>query len=256
MELELPVELAASYKSPTQRVRVITEAWGESNLYCTHCTSPRLSRAPHSTKAFDFACPQCDSHFQLKSQSRPITNRLADADYATMRQTILSGRTPNLLALHYDPDRWKIQTLLLIPRFVFSLSAVTVRNPTRPKGRHSAWIGCDFILANIASDAKIPMVLDGRPTDPRRVREQYKRLLPLQNQRVENRGWTVDVLNAVRSIGKGEFTLSEVYAYTERLQTLHPKNRHVQDKIRQQMQRLRDLGFLEFVHRGHYRLRS
>ena len=27
------------------------------------------------------------------------------------------------------------------------------------------------------------------------------------------RGWTLDVLNVVRSLGKGEFTLAEVYAH-------------------------------------------
>jgi type II restriction enzyme len=39
------------------------------------------------------------------------------------------------------------------------------------------------------------------------------------------------------------------------LAQLHPANRHVRDKIRQQLQVLRDLGLLEFVGRGKYRLR-
>jgi hypothetical protein len=30
---------------------------------------------------------------------------------------------------------------------------------------------------------------------------------------------------------------------------------HVRDKIRQQLQVLRDLGFIEFLDRGHYRMR-
>ena len=37
---------------------------------------------------------------------------------------------------------------------------------------------------------------------------------------------------------------------------LHPDNRHVRDKIRQQLQVLRDHGYLEFVSRGSYRLRQ
>ena len=34
---------------------------------------------------------------------------------------------------------------------------------------------------------------------------------------------------------------------------LHPDNRHVLDKIRQQLQVLRDMGFVEFLGRGRYR---
>ena len=34
---------------------------------------------------------------------------------------------------------------------------------------------------------------------------------------------------------------------------LHPDNRHVRDKIRQQLQVLHDLGFVEFLGRGRYR---
>lgn len=66
--------------------------------------------------------------------------------------------------------------------------------------------------------------------------------------------WTLDVLNVVRRLGKAEFTLAEVYARESLLARLHPDNLHVRDKIRQQLQRLRDLGLLEFLARGQYRL--
>ena len=59
--------------------------------------------------------------------------------------------------------------------------------------------------------------------------------------------WTLDVLNVVRGLDKKEFALLEVYALAPRLQALHPGNRHVRDKIRQQLQVRRDLG-LDFVH--------
>jgi hypothetical protein len=35
------------------------------------------------------------------------------------------------------------------------------------------------------------------------------------------------------------------------LQALHPANRHVRDKIHQQLQVLRDLGFVEFLPPGY-----
>jgi len=60
------------------------------------------------------------------------------------------------------------------------------------------------------------------------------------------------VLNIVRGLGKAEFTLAEVYAHEADLARLHPDNRHVRDKIRQQLQILRNLGFVEFLGGGRY----
>ena len=115
-------------------------------------------------------------------------------------------------------------------------------------------MGCDFLLDRIPPDAKIPVVIEGTPVHMSSVRERFLRLRPLQRQRWYNRGWTMDVLNVVRSLGKDEFSLGEIYAYGDELRRLHPRNRHVEPKIRQQLQRLRDLGFLRFPRPGHYRL--
>jgi Dam-replacing HTH domain len=72
---------------------------------------------------------------------------------------------------------------------------------------------------------------------------------------------------------KSEFTTAESYAFTRALEKLHPDNRHVRDKIRQQLQvgflfaricvcrltqmpdakRLRDAGLLLHVGRGVWR---
>jgi type II restriction enzyme len=87
------------------------------------------------------------------------------------------------------------------------------------------------------------------------VRERFLRLRPLQRQRWYNRGWTMDVLNILRALEKRDFLLAEVYRHAHELRELHPRNRHVEPKIRQQLQRLRDLGFLEFLGRGRYRLK-
>ncbi|MCX5685151.1 MAG: restriction endonuclease, partial [Planctomycetota bacterium] len=68
----------------------------------------------------------------------------------------------------------------------------------------------------------------------------------------ERRGWIVDVLRIVRSFGERMFTLDEVYAFEESLAATHPENHHVRDKIRQQLQFLRDRGIVRFLGRGRY----
>ena len=97
------------------------------------------------------------------------------------------------------------------------------------------------------------MVKGGVTTDALLVRERYARLRPLERIRHDARGWTLDVLNVVRGLNKTDFELSEVYAVAGHLQKLHPANRHVRDKIRQQLQVLRDLGLVDFLGRGRYR---
>jgi type II restriction enzyme len=62
------------------------------------------------------------------------------------------------------------------------------------------------------------------------------------------------VLNVVESLKKEEFELADVYAHAGQLAKLHPQNAHVNDKIRQQLQVLRDLGRLNFPGGGRYRL--
>ena len=51
-----------------------------------------------------------------------------------------------------------------------------------------------------------------------------------------------------------EFTTADACAFTRELEQLHPDNRHVRDKIRQQLQVLRDAGLLLHIGRGEWRL--
>lgn len=255
MELALPTADLERYKSASQRARVATEAWAEANLFCPICNFDGVSRSAANTPAIDYVCSGCNSFFQLKSQSRPFSGRITDAAYQTMLKTIKEDRTPNLLALHYEAELWRVRNLILVPRFAFTTSVLEKRKPLGPRARRAGWIGCNIILENIPLDARIPIVLNGVSSSPAEVRRKYARLQPLANLSLEKRGWTLDVLNVVRSLGKLRFSLREAYASEDALSRLHPQNRHIREKIRQQLQNLRDLGFVDFLGSGDYRLR-
>ena len=255
MNLALPTKDLYRYKSASQRARVGTEAWGAVNFFCPACKSPSLDIAPRNTVAVDYFCPSCESSFQLKSKSKPLGSKIVDAAYSEMKRAILEDRTPNLFVLHYDLDTWAVKTVLLVPHFAFALSAVERRKPLASTARRAGWVGCNILLDKIPIHARIPVVSEGSPRAPREVRDSYDRLRPLEKLRVEKRGWTLDVLQVVQSLGKLEFTLTDVYAHACALAKLHPNNAHVRDKIRQQLQVLRDLGLLEFLGSGDYRLR-
>ncbi len=256
MKLDLPTAGLDRYKSASQRARVGTESWGATNFFCPACESPRLRSAPQGTAAIDYVCPSCNSPFQLKSQSKPLGSRIVDAAYSEMKRAILEDRTPNLFVLHYDLDAWAVRTVLLVPHFAFALSALEPRKPLAATARRAGWVGCNILLDKIPVHSRISVVNEGTPQTSQQVRTCYNRLRPLEKLEVEKRGWTLDVLQVVQSLGKMEFTLADVYAHAGSLAKLHPNNRHIRDKIRQQLQVLRDLGLLTFLGAASYRLQK
>ena len=66
-------------------------------------------------------------------------------------------------------------------------------------------------------------------------------------------GWVKDVFDILNEMELDVFKLNDIYKYETKLKSLHPRNQYVKDKIRQQLQVLRDLGLLQFLDRGVYR---
>lgn len=174
-----------------------------------------------------------------------------DAGYEAMLRAIRGDRTPNLLLLQYSKS-WAVQNLLLVPKMFFTESVIEKRKPLGPNARRAGWIGCNILLGEIPSDGKIPMISGGVPVRKKRVREEFSRVKQLAEIPPSLRGWTLDVLRAVRQLDKSEFTLEEMYAFEPQLKALHPNNQNVRPKIRQQLQVLRNLGLLRFGARGSY----
>jgi type II restriction enzyme len=96
------------------------------------------------------------------------------------------------------------------------------------------------------------MVASKRPVEVREVRGRWHTAQRITSSSSSARGWLADVLAVVDRLDT-EFTLEEVYAHSTALPRLHPKNRHVRPKIRQQLQVARDLGVIEFQGNGRYR---
>ncbi|MFN3669363.1 MAG: hypothetical protein ACK4VY_08655 [Brevundimonas sp.] len=75
----------------------------------------------------------------------------------------------------------------------------------------------------------------------------------LRDEGLKARGWLLAVMGAVEAVGRPEFALAEVYTQEGRLAALYPGNNNVWPKIRQQLQVLRDRGWLAFDGKGRYR---
>lgn len=250
----MPSDLAMRYKSRAQQARVVTEAWGRTELFCANCDSGSLAETPANHRAIDFICPRCAAVFQLKAKHGTIGATISDGAFSAMLAAIRADRTPNLLVMRYDWPAWRVEDLILIPNFAFPESALIKRQPLGDRARRAGWVGCNICLRRIPQEARIAVVCGRKSVPSATVRANYERLKPLREIKAQERGWTLDVLNAVRRLGKVEFTTAEAYSFAHELEQLHPDNRHVRDKIRQQLQLLRDSGLLVHVERGRWRL--
>ena len=252
MNLSMNPARALTYTSPSQMTRVVTEGWAAQEMYCCACPSNTLTAAPNNCKSFDFTCPVCKREYQLKSRKNWSETRVLDGEYKTMLNAVSSGSAPNLLIMQYTPQSWTVKNLLLIPSFFFTPSVVIPRNPLSVNAVRAGYIGCNLSLSAIASDGKLRVVDNGNISSPQKVRDWYQRVTPLAT--VPERGWVLDVLQVVRSLNKQEFALAEIYAHKPQFEVLHPDNNNIEAKIRQQLQKLRKRGFLEFLGSGNYRV--
>jgi type II restriction enzyme len=134
-------------------------------------------------------------------------------------------------------------------------SVVLKRRTAHTRANGKKYQMCDLNLSLIPTDGKIVVVGSGQARSHAAARREFKESKRFADIPLAKRGWAGMVLAVVRKIGKREFTLAEVYAHEETMHAAYPENSHVRDKIRQQMQVLRDLGYVEFLSkRGEYRM--
>jgi len=253
MDTALDVQVASGYSSPSRRIRVITEAWFAKAMFCVACPAQRLVPAPRNARVVDFRCEQCGAEYQLKSTSRAVRGRLRDAAYSPMMERVLGNRTPHFAFLQYDAGAWVIRNLILVPSHFITSSVIERCRPLSGRARRHGWTGCNILLELIPPDGRLSAVSDGRFRSPDEVRREWERFKWLSGEPSETRGWLADVLRCVRSLGDS-FTLADVYNFEDELARLDPGNRHIRDKVRQQLQVLRDKGIVRFLGRGRYQL--
>jgi type II restriction enzyme len=249
-------ETQSSYTSGSQNARVWTEAWVSAWAYCPHCGNAKMSQFANNKPLADFHCTTCKEEFELKSQKNKFSAKIADGAYKTKCERLASDNNPNLLLMNYDLKSFAVVNLFIIPKHFFVRNIIEERKPLKATARRAGWVGSNILLSEVPGSGKIHIVRNGviRPKDL--VLGDWQKTLFLRDQSLEARGWLLDVMKCVESLGKRDFTLDEVYAFERHLGDLYPGNQNVKPKIRQQLQYLRDRGFIDFVSRGNYRLRS
>ncbi len=255
MELTFDTKLAANYTSASQKARVLTEQWVDNSIFCPNCGYLDLERHKNNQIARDFYCKNCREDYELKSKKNTIGSKILDGAYHTMIRRLSSGDNPNFFFLNYDVLKWEVINFCVIPKHFFVPEMIEKRKPLSSTARRANYVGCNILLKQIPQTGKIFFVKNRQVEPKEKVLTEWKRTLFLREEKeVSAKGWLLDIMRSVEKLGKREFMLDDIYASESELQKLHPDNRHVRDKIRQQLQILRDKGYLDFTARGRYQL--
>ena len=143
----------------------------------------------------------------------------------------------------------------VIPKHFFVPEIIEKRKPLAANAQRAGWIGSNILLQKIPQVGKIFLVKQQQIEPKGKVLAEWRKTLFLREEKeVSAKGWLLDIMRSIERLGRKEFALDDVYMFERELGKLHPENRHIRDKIRQQLQILRDKNYLQFTGGGRYQL--
>lgn len=255
MKLTFDARIANNYKSQSQRTRVLTEHWVDEFVFCPNCGHLEIDKYPNNQPVADFFCSKCREDYELKSKQNSIGTKILDGAYRTKMERLRSSSNPNLFVLNYNLSNLCVLDFFVIPKHFFVPEIIEKRKPLALNARRAGWIGSNILLQKIPQVGKIFLVKQQHIEPREKVLAGWKKTLFLREEKeISAKGWLLDIMRCVDKLGKKEFILDDIYAYENELCRLHPGNKHIKDKIRQQLQILRDRRYLDFISKGKYQL--
>lgn len=251
MNLVLNTKLAESYSSASQIARVLTEDWVLKNSYCPCCGADKLRAFENNRPVADFICKDCAEEFELKSKSGKLSRTITDGGYLSMIDRITSENNPNFFFLTYSKN-WCVDNFFIVPKQFFTEDIIIKRPPLASTAKRAGWIGCNINLSKISESGKIFLVKDSCIVDSNIVHDKFASTLFMRHQNRLSKGWILDILYCIDQIKSESFSLEDVYSFEAQLKQKYPENNFIKDKIRQQLQILRDKGIIIFTARGKY----
>ncbi len=253
MDLCFNTNLAEKYHSNSQKIRIMSESWVNDNVYCVRCGN-KLTHFENNKPVGDFYCAKCKEEFELKSNKSKLGTKIVDGAYDTMIRKIENDDVPNFFYLNYDLKNYYVNNLLIIPKHYFTKNIIIKRPPLPKTARRAGWTGCNIDVSSIPASGKLYLIYNKQIIDKNIVISNFNKMLFLRNQRDDLKGWLLDIMKCIDLLNKKDFTLNDIYTFEDFLKLKHPKNNNIKAKIRQQLQILRDYGYLAFTKRGEYTL--
>jgi type II restriction enzyme len=253
MNLKFDLTVAEGYKSSSQIARVLTESWVSQNIFCPSCGNEMLNEFANNSPVADFFCSNCKSEYELKSKRDSKSLKIVDGAYSTMIERINSENNPNFFFLNYNSRELTVRDFMVIPKHFFIDDIIEERKPLSQNARRAGWIGCNILLNGIPESGKIHFIKNNQTIERSDILSAWNKTEFLSKQKKESRGWTIEVMKLLDKIQTHDFYLKDIYKFENDLKNKFPNNNFVKDKIRQQLQVLRDKNIIDFLGNGHYK---
>ncbi|WP_288428687.1 DpnI domain-containing protein [uncultured Spirosoma sp.] len=221
-------------------------------MYCPSCGNDNLNSFTNNNPVGDFFCLNCKSEYELKSNKNATSLKIVDGAYKSMIERISANNNPNFFFLNYSDRSFTVINFFVIPKHYFIFDVIEKRKPLSHSAIRAGWTGCNILLQNIPSSGRIFFVKNGQIEDREVVLENWRKTSFLSNQKPDKRQWTIEIIKLIEAIPSKTFALQDIYQYESTLKQNFPSNNSIKDKIRQQLQILRDKGLIEFKGNGKY----
>lgn len=180
------------------------------------------------------------------------TNNIVNGAYETMIAKIRLKKNPNIFFLNYS-ENYSVKNFFVVPKHFFVPNLIQRRKPLGPSARRAGWVGCNICIGNLPPAARIFLIKDKAILNRNDITNQWKRNSFLENCKIENRTWLLEIISILERIPNIIFTLSEIYNFEDELKKKFPENHFIKEKMRQQLQVLRDKGVIDFLGKGIYK---
>ncbi len=143
LDLQLPQEIGNKYKSNSQKIRVMTEAWVRTKILCPAC-GHHIENYPNNQPVADFFCVNCNEDFELKSKNGYFGGKVVNGAYSSLISRLQSNKNPNLFLLAYSKSNYLITSFIVIPKQFFIAEIIEKRPPLSQSAKRAGWIGCNI----------------------------------------------------------------------------------------------------------------
>jgi len=231
----------------TQAIKVLTEYWTANNIFCPVCWSA-LMQHKIDKPVNDLFCRECSADFELKSSKWNLWKTIPWWDYEVMVKTMLENPM-HLFVLKYSED-YTIKNFLVVPKYFFIPEIIQKRNTSKVKQKNwkiRLWTWWNILFDKIPESWKIHYIKDWTYKTRTEILEEWERVKFLEKTKEKSKWWIFDVMICIEKLWKKVFHRKELNIFYDELKLKYPNNNNVDAKVRQQLQFLRDRGYLEFI---------
>lgn len=162
MNLSLTSSFSENYHSQSQVVRVMTENWVGSNMYCPRCGNLTIKHFANNRPVADFYCGNCGNEFELKSKSGKFGRKIADGAYDTMIERITSNHNPDFFFMSYSREALRVTDFFVVPKYFFVPDIIEKRKPLADTAQRAGWVGCNILIDKVPEQGKFRLFRTGR----------------------------------------------------------------------------------------------